>query len=158
MFRSISLWLYLDLLARQLMFGNGLSYFKNISNLLSLCVLVSADVFNLQTWHISTNGKSFQTDFRYSVLWVDTDISQEDAPSIFWVQTEGYVIRVLNVGFFCACSFQTIAYDWVQWNFWNVKDLKSRFLIIEDESSTFHRNVGANLQNSSALIRRRLAS
>jgi hypothetical protein len=30
-------------------FGNGLYYFKNISNLLSFYVLVSADPFNLQT-------------------------------------------------------------------------------------------------------------
>jgi hypothetical protein len=59
---------------------------------------------------------------------------------------------------FNARSFQTIGYDWVQWDFWNAQDLKSRFLIIEGESGSFLRNVGTNIQHSTMLIPRRLES
>jgi len=66
--------------------------------------------------------------------------------------------RLVMIGSNGTFGMWKIGYDWVQWNFWNVKDLKSLFLIIEDENNMFHRNVGVDLQNCTVLIRRRLAS
>jgi len=73
----------------------------------------------------------------------------------------GSKLTVNDKGVKCAFyirTFKTIGYVWVHWDLWNMTDLKSQFLIIEDESKKSHRNVGIILQISTVVMPRRLTS